>query len=233
MKGIYIIANPVNSVYVGQSHNIKKRLAEHKRSIFKKSGINKSAIKSSFIKHGVDSHTFTFMHELPIDVEQCVLDIYEQFFIDQHKQAGVKILNLKDAGSKGLLSDEFKQKVSKGLTGKKQSLHTIEKRKKAISNIPETERQNQKRKMSEAARNFYISEAGEKHKQDLIRRLQKYNEKPRSEITLKRLSDSHKGISQSEETRLKRSEAVKLYWASLTPEQKMERVKRKNRKICL
>ena len=34
-----------------------------------------------------------------------------------------------------------------------------------------------------------------------------------SETTRKKLSESHKGISQSEESKRKRSESIKLWWA--------------------
>jgi len=224
MKGIYLISNPVNSVYIGQSHDIRERLNAHKRSIHRQN-VHRSAIRQSLIKHGVENHIFSILHELPVDISQNAMDSYEQFCIDQYKEAGVKILNLKDAGSRGKQSEETKSKVSASLTGKKQSQHTIDKRKNSILNISKIERDKQKAAMSNAAKNFYASEQGTEYKKIVSDRLKKHNKKPKTVQHLKRLSESHKGFKPTKESLIKKSNSLKEYWANLTPEQKEARVK--------
>lgn len=223
MKGIYLISNPVGSIYIGQSHCIPERFREHRRSVNRLKA-HKSAIRESLIKHGVDNHIFSILHELPKDVGQNIMDEYEQFCIDQYREAGFKMLNLRGAGSRGKLSEEAKLKVSTSLTGKKQSKETVQKRKESINRISENNIKEQREKMSLSAKTFYDSEKGVEYRKILSERIINYNKKPRSEHHLKRLSESHKWFKPTKDSLIKKSNSLKKYWANLTPEQKQARI---------
>lgn len=106
MVGIYKITSPSNRVYIGQSWNIDKRKKDHRN--YKGATILANSIK----KYGFDSHFFEVVHELPNDVEQKVLDDYEQLYIDAYRNCGLVLMNLKEGGSKGKHSEELRRKMS-------------------------------------------------------------------------------------------------------------------------
>lgn len=56
---------------------------------------------------------------------QDVLDNYESVYMNAYKDSGFKLLNIRDAGSRGLHSEESKNKISEGL---KRTGHTHERR---------------------------------------------------------------------------------------------------------
>lgn len=95
MVGIYKINNPSNHSYIGQSWDIQKRFKVYKRISQSK---GQPALYNSFIKHGIDNHNFQVVYELPSDVDQKILDSYEQFFINQFKECGIILLNSKGGG---------------------------------------------------------------------------------------------------------------------------------------
>lgn len=53
--GIYKIISPDGKIYIGQSLDVLKRWAKHKRSI---KVAAKTKLINSFLKHGIDSHVF-------------------------------------------------------------------------------------------------------------------------------------------------------------------------------
>ena len=85
MKGIYKITSPSGRIYIGQSTNIKTRFYNYRKSI---SCQKQRVLYSSFMKYGIHAHEFEVIHELPIDVSAETLTVYEQFCIDQFKEAG-------------------------------------------------------------------------------------------------------------------------------------------------
>jgi group I intron endonuclease len=107
MKGIYKITSPSNKIYIGQSHNIEKRKSNYKRLVCKA----QPKIYNSLKKYGFDNHQFEIIHELPNDVEQIILDNYEEFYIELYKNTNTNMLNLKDGGSRGKHSEETKAKM--------------------------------------------------------------------------------------------------------------------------
>jgi len=111
--GIYKITSPSGKVYIGQSRNILIRWRDHKRD---KSA--KSRVFYSLRKYGAEAHIFDIIHELPIDVDQDVITIYEQLYMDMYASCKVVLLNLREAGSRGKLSQEAKVKLSNSLKGK-------------------------------------------------------------------------------------------------------------------
>lgn len=106
MVGIYKITSPSGKIYIGQSWNIVKRKKDHRNS---KRGTH---LANSIKKYGFDSHGFEVVHELPEDVDQSVLDVYEQLYIDSYRDSGFTLLNLKEGGSNGKMSDELRRKMS-------------------------------------------------------------------------------------------------------------------------
>lgn len=121
MVGIYEIKSPTNKVYIGQSWIINHRKGNYKHLRC----ADQPALYNSLIKHGFSNHIFKVVHQLPKDVTQEVLDRYEQIYIDFNKACGIKLLNIKDAGSHGKHSEETKEKLRKAFTGKPKSAQHI------------------------------------------------------------------------------------------------------------
>lgn len=109
MVGIYRITSPSGGVYIGQSINIPKRWREYRTMITVK---GQPSLYRSFLKHGVNNHLFEVIHELPIDVSKTTLDDYEALYMDQHRECGAKMLNIKGGGSYGKHCQETKDKIS-------------------------------------------------------------------------------------------------------------------------
>lgn len=113
--GIYKINSPSNKIYIGQSKNILIR-RKHYRLLHCKKQVK---LYNSFVKYGYENHSFELVHELPNDVEQKVLDVYEQLYMDSYKDAGFELLNLKDAGLCGRVCEESRKKISESHKGEK------------------------------------------------------------------------------------------------------------------
>ena len=128
MVGIYKITNPNNRIYIGQSWNIESRLYSYKNGRCK----NQRKLLNSIKKYGWENHKFEVIHELPVDIDQNILNEYEIIYYNFYKDCEVGFLNLRDpGGSKGKLSEETKKILSDINKGKKLSKLTIEKRSKS------------------------------------------------------------------------------------------------------
>lgn len=110
--GIYTITSPPGEVYVGGSRTIYKRWLRHKEAR------KKLKLHESLKKHGWRKHKFEIAHQLPNDVSDEVLLVYEQLYIDQYRGCGVTMLNVKDAGSSAKFPEESKIKMSEAHKGK-------------------------------------------------------------------------------------------------------------------
>jgi hypothetical protein len=113
MTGIYKVTSPTGKVYIGQSWDIKSRWFTYRGLHCK----DQSIIYRSLSKYGADKHTFQVIHELPKDVSQEVLDVYETLYWEQYKQT-VSMMNAKGPGKGGKHSEETKQKMSEGAKGR-------------------------------------------------------------------------------------------------------------------
>lgn len=111
--GIYKITSPSGRVYIGQSWNIKHRWIDYGESTTK----NQPYLNHSFLKYGKRAHLFEVVHELPPDVHQDTINTYEQLYMDLYRACGIDLMNIREAGSQGKLSEETKRKVSQSLMG--------------------------------------------------------------------------------------------------------------------
>jgi len=114
---IYKIESPSGKVYIGQTWNYKKRMSGYKNVSCKR----QPKLYNSLLKYGVDNHSFTIIHELPQDIEQGILDTYEQLYIDQYRDCGIQLMNVREAGSHGKHSQESIEKLKQANLGKKRS----------------------------------------------------------------------------------------------------------------
>ena len=124
MVGIYKITSPTNKVYIGQSWDIMARKGVYKS--MKCQGQTK--LYSSFIKHGWKAHMFEIIHHLPEDINQTVLDNYEILYFELYKDSGHTMMNVREPGRGGKLSEQTKKILSLVNTGKKYSEETNKKK---------------------------------------------------------------------------------------------------------
>jgi hypothetical protein len=68
-------------------------------------------IYNSLLKYGWEKHSFEVIHELPTDINQIVLNTYEQLYLDAYREAGVEVLNVREAGSNGKPNPESSKKM--------------------------------------------------------------------------------------------------------------------------
>jgi group I intron endonuclease len=128
MIGVYKITSPSGRVYVGQSIDIERRWNEYKKLIKCKSQYK---LMRSFLKYGVDTHTF----ETLLECSAKDLNLHERYYQDLYQAVSRRGLNCKltrtDSKS-GALSESTKKKIGDSnrgkLTGKKRSKECIEKR---------------------------------------------------------------------------------------------------------
>lgn len=116
MIGIYMITSPTGGVYIGQSWNIYERLKDYYNPINVK---RQQRIYNSLMKYGVNKHTFYIIHILPSNSLQEDLDKYEILYWQFYKDCGFKILNIKEPGKSGKMSEESKIKIGNANRGKK------------------------------------------------------------------------------------------------------------------
>lgn len=110
MIGIYKITSSSGKIYIGQSWAVNQRFKNYFK-IYNVKGQTK--LYNSFIKYGVENHKFEIVIELPCDISQEILDNYEIFVWKQFKEAGYEMLNIREPGKGGKLSEETKKKMSK------------------------------------------------------------------------------------------------------------------------
>lgn len=179
--GIYKITSPSGKIYIGQSWNVILRWNTHGNNT------RTSKLFSSFKKYGKKNHKFEMVHYLPKDVSQVTMNDYEQLYIDLYKDCGLELLNLKDAGSRGRMSFESRQKMSLSRKGRIVSEET--RKKISIAHMGK-----KKPKTPEHIEKVRMANMGKKRSMESIaktangKRGQKLNDEQR-----KRLSDSHKG----------------------------------------
>jgi group I intron endonuclease len=191
---IYKITNPVGQVYIGQTRNYLKRKGSHNGRATK---IRK--LSESFNRYGRANHIFSIKHELPADVDQKTLDVYEQVYIKQYKDCGVDMLNLQSGGKNCIQHSESKELMSESSIGQ---LAWNKGHK-----MPEAFGQ----KLSEVFRGRKKAERSDEHRRHLSESLMGRHpsddaKMKMSESAKKRLCN-RKGVKLSEETKHKMSES--------------------------
>lgn len=124
MIGVYKITSPSKRTYIGQSIDIENRWIKYKN-------INNSKVQQklyrSFIKYGIDNHTFEILEECSIDE----LDNTEIKWINYFKtnKTGLNILEGGGNSRKGVKhTNETKQKMSESHLGKQDTEQTKNKK---------------------------------------------------------------------------------------------------------
>ena len=116
-SGIYKITSPTGRIYIGQSINIQNRWIEYQR----KKAKGQIKLNRSFLKHGIENHTFEIIELCPIEI----LNKRERHFQEMFDVIGKNGLNCKLTGTdekKYVHSDETKQKMSESTKGEKHPL---------------------------------------------------------------------------------------------------------------
>lgn len=165
--GIYKITNLSGKVYIGQTWQFKKRMWYYRKGHCK----GQIGMHRSLLKYGVVNHSFELIHQLPKDCSQKVMDDYEQLYMDLYRNAGVLLLNMKEAGSKGKPSIETRERMSIAASNKIVSKETVELLRFLTNNKSESTR----KKISEA-------QMGNKHRLGI----------PHKEAVLKKMSQASK-----------------------------------------
>lgn len=218
ITGIYKITSPSGRVYIGQSWNIKKRWANHK-------GINGNTIlNNSFKKYGVNCHVFEIVHELPFDVSQNTMDVYEQLYMGAYRDCGIDLLNIVEGGGgmKGFKhSPETRAKLSKLATGRIQTDEAKEKNRQ--SQLGRKHPEHVKEKIGAANRKSKRPDLAKYNKQVKSNMTgQKHSEETKIKIGLAHKGKAwSKGRIQSDEEKAKRSAIVKEWWAKRKDQQNL------------
>lgn len=214
MVGIYKILSPSGKVYIGQSWDIGKRVKDYSN----KKSKSQPALNNSFIKHGFENHTTSIAHELPKDVSQQVLDVYEQLYMDTYRDAGILLLNVREAGSRGKHSVESIDKmkvVQKLIPRKKASKETKLKMSVSAMGHPgamkgKNHSEYSKNKMKDKIKEFNHW-SGRKHTDESIEKMKMVKAgttiKPENRF-------NHVGAKNTEASKQKVSESLKQYWAN-------------------
>jgi len=194
---IYKATNKSNGLsYIGQSVlSLDERMSNHMKSVRAESS---TYFHNSLRKNTVDGFEWEIICEVN---NQTCLDNYEAFYVKHFDTLWPNGYNLKDGGSSGKFTEEAKLKISKSLTGRKLS----KEHKKNISEgnmgraptnagIPHTNET--KKKMSEAHSGKNNHFYGKTHTKE----------------AREKISAAGKNRKDSEETKRKKSESIKLWW---------------------
>jgi group I intron endonuclease len=180
MKGIYKIVSPSGKIYIGQSINIERRFSEYKRLQCKL----QRKLYHSILKYGWDNHE-KFILEI-VDNELNLID-RENYWKDYYRVLEIPSLCLRKDGTGGKDSEETKKRKSEALSGlKKSEQHRMNMRESA------TKFQN-RQDIKERKRQFLLSDKNP----------------ARSISVRKKISESGKIAQNREETKLKKSLALK------------------------
>lgn len=112
--GIYKITSPSGKIYIGQTRDWENRLKDYVPNQCKP----QIHIYNSLIKYGMENHKFEIICFLPEDIEQTHLNNHEFTYWEQYKSLGFSMLNIREPGTQGKLSEETKIKISKAKKGK-------------------------------------------------------------------------------------------------------------------
>ena len=210
MTGLYQIISPSGAIYIGQSWDIEQRHRWYKNH----NAVEQPRLNNSFKKYGFDSHELKLLHELPNDVTQDVLDNYEIFYIETYKQAGFKMMNLKEGGLGGKHHLDSIAKISKGLKGRKKPSGFGEAMSKRQTGSKHSAERIENMRLSRVGKPVNNPNAG-KH----------CIGKKRSQETKIKISEAQKGRIFSTETKDK-MRLARIEWCKNNPQKVMEGILR-------
>jgi len=192
--GIYKITSPTGRIYIGQTWNIYGRWNQY----FKNKGEgNQRKLFASFKKYGAKAHKYEIAYILPNDYSQEVINAYEVFIWSQYKEAGFRMLNIREPGSNGKPSEETKQRISEA--GKRWYLRMTKEEKEVLF-----------KKRGTAQKGKIISEEARKKLSVSNKGKPSPNKgKKKSPEAIERNKHSHLGKKASEETKIKMSSSKK------------------------
>lgn len=199
--GIYKIENSVNGkIYIGQSRNLKKRLAEHKRKL-KNGNHSNTYLQKSWEKHGSENFIFKI-------IEECIeekLDEREIYFIKKYKDL-TTVYNFKGGGSFGTHSEATKELIREKrklqiITEEAKQKMRIARREMKPPNTGKTFSEEHKKKISETLKGRPSPMKGRLGYEPWNKGI------PQREETKFKISESGKGRIVSEETKIKLSKS--------------------------
>lgn len=116
MVGIYRLTSPSGRVNIGQSWDIERRKKDYLSNPTRYKTQRK--VVRSMEKYGPENHIFEVLQEFPNTITQEYLDDVEILFIAQYKECGYKMMNIREGGSRGKVSEETKRIQSNIRKGK-------------------------------------------------------------------------------------------------------------------
>lgn len=124
--GIYKITSPIGKVYIGQSTDIKLRFRYYKGLRCK----SQTRVYNSFLKHGVENHTFEILHQCEIFHLNSNERLYQDLYNSMDKYFGLNCKLTKSRDKTGVMSEATKEKLRIINTGKPSYVRTEENRRR-------------------------------------------------------------------------------------------------------
>lgn len=201
MGFIYKITSPSGKCYIGSTTNIKRRFTEYKRLKCEK----QYKLIHSFLKYGVDSHTFEILEEC----ENCSMRKLEGFYGLQFNSLHPNGLNLSlpkiDEVYTGL-SNETKQKIGDKNRGRK---HTEEQNKRNSETKKGNKNMLGKKHSPESIQKMRECKLGNKF---CVGKKASEETKLKQSLAKKGKPGVRTGIKQSPETVKRMSQITKAWW---------------------
>lgn len=97
---LYRLTSPSDAVYIGQTRNLRGRLANYRCIARGKGDTDRQPLLyRSLRKYGFDAHKISVLHQMPYSIDQKALDDYERYAIQMHKNMrGTRLLNVSRGG---------------------------------------------------------------------------------------------------------------------------------------
>ena len=207
--GIYLIFCLANQrAYIGQSVNVKKRIASHQASL-KRGNHDNDYLQKAYNKYNVDMFVFKPL-EYPEDTTIENLTAREQYWIDQFDSMDPRRgFNLKGAGNSTPCTEETKRKISEANKGREISEEEKERLRKIGREQAELNRGKTPPPMTEEHKEkIKQANTGKKHTEETKRKMSEAHKRKAAEDP----EYNKKKKPTSEETKEKLRETTRAYW---------------------